>query len=437
MAMAGHADVLTRELARDAAQTRLREFLRKIYHCFEVAAAGALLFYFPQPFDLHWLTLLSVVVVALFLVDAERPQKYGVTSLAPLTAVMAASAAVLGAWTMLLAFIAFNTIRWRVYGNLGPVKLFVSFSSIGQASMAVIATYAMLTVMNGSSYLTHLAPPILSGLIFFASVLAAGLVWQTVNNGSVAIACAIKGQRFAPGPLVRSGIVASLWAYFLAALYMFGGIFATILFYVAVAKSRMLDEALGALDDIRKVEATHIQAQGLLSEISRLSDARGDEFAQNVKFMAGKLARMLGLPKRDVELISQAAELHEIGQCRLPASVRQCSDLNQAQREMRQRYATLGGELLRAADALVPSDVAQYVGLHSERFDGTGPHGTKATNIPLGARIIAVARGYIQLVAGYDNQPPVPTTIALKFMLERAGTVYDPALVDLLIRATG
>ena len=104
---------------------------------------------------------------------------------------------------------------------------------------------------------------------------------------------------------------------------------------------------------------------------------------------------------------------------------------------MRQRYATLGGELLRAADALVPSDVAQYVGLHSERFDGTGPHGTKATNIPLGARIIAVARGYIQLVAGYDNQPPVPTTIALKFMLERAGTVYDPALVDLLIRATG
>jgi hypothetical protein len=437
MAMAGHADVLGREIARDSAQARFREILRKAYHCVEAGAAIALLVYFPPHFSLNWMTLLSVVIVALFLVDAERPQRYGVTSLAPLTAVLAASAAVLGAWTMVLAFIAFNAVRWRVYGDRGPLKLFVSFSSLGQTSMAVIATYPMLGVMSAAGYFTHIAPPVLSGFIFFGSVLAAGLVWQSVNNGSVAIACAIMGQRFAPGPLVRTGIVASLWAYFLAALYMFGGIFATIIFYVAVAKTRMFDEALGIIENVRKVEVSQMQAQVLLSEIARLSDVNGSEFPQNVKFMAGKLARMLGLSKREIEQISLAAELHEIGLCRLPAEVRNAANLTHGQREMRQRYSVLGGDVLSAANALIPKEVAQYVALHTEHYDGNGPHGTKQDRIPLGARIIAVARAYIQLVAGYGEQPPVPTTVALKIMLERAGTVYDPTLVDLLIRATG
>lgn len=438
MAMAGHADFLSREFARERAQVRVREVLRNLYHCVEALAAIGLLLYFPPHFDLSWPTLLAVAIVTAFLIDAERPQRYGVTSLAPLAAVLTASAVVLGAWTMLLAFTAFNALRWRVYGaERGPLKLFVSFSSLGQAAMAVLVTYPMLAFMSGANALAHLAPPFLSGFIFFTGVLFAGFAGQTVNNASVMIGFAIMGKRITPGPLVRTGIVASLWAYFLAVMYLFGGIFATILFYVAVAKTKMFDEALGILENLRKVEATHAQAQVLLSEVAKFSDVNGSEFAQNVKFMAGKLARMLSLPKRDIDQISMAAELHEIGLCRLPADVRSAANLSQRQREMRQRYATLGGKLLADADALVPAQVASYVGMHAERFDGNGPHGTKASNIPLGARIIAVARDYIQLVAGYGEQPAVPMTTALKIMLDRAGTVYDPALVDLLVRATG
>jgi hypothetical protein len=438
MAMAGHADFLTRELAREQAQARVREILRNLYYCAEACAALALIVFFPPRFDTSWPTLLSVAIVAIFLIDAERPQRYGATSLAPLTAVLTASAVVLGAWTMVLALIAFNVIRWRVYGaERGPLKLFVSFSALGQAAMAVLVTYPMLAFMASATNLSHLAPPILSGFIFFLGVFCAGFAGQTVNNMSVMIGFAIMGKRISAGPLVATGFVASLWAYFLAVLYLFGGIFATILFYIAVAKTRMFDEALGVLENLRKVEATHMQAQVLLSEVAKLSDVNGTEFAQNVRFMAGKLARMLNLPKKEVDQISMAAELHEIGLCCLPADVRYAVQLTQAQREMRQRYATLGGELLTQADALVPKDVASYVGLHAERFDGSGPHGTKNTNIPLGARIVAVARGYIQLVAGHDDQPAVPTQVALKVMLERAGSVYDPSLVDALIRATG
>lgn len=438
MAMAGHADVLTREFARERSHVRVRELLNNLYHCVEGAAAVALLVFFPPRFDLHWLTLLSVAIVAAFLIDAERPQRYGVTSLAPLAAVLTASAAVFGAWTMLLALIAFNTLRWRTYGaERGALKVFVSFSSLGQAAMAVLVTYAMLAFMAGAAYLTHVAPPLLSGLIFFVGVLGAGLAGQTVNNASVMAGFAILGKRVTPGPLVRTGVIASLWAYFLAALYAFGGILATMLFYIVVAKTKMFDEAMAVLDNLRKIEASQMQAQVLLCEVANLSDVNGSEFPQNVKFMAGKLARMLGLPKREIDHIGMAAELHEIGLCRLPANVRNGSNLTQGQREMRQRYATLGGELLARADAIVPAGVASYVGLHAEHFDGNGPHGTKGEHIPLGARIISVARAYVQQVAGYGEQPAVPSNVALKIIIERAGTVYDPALVDLLIRATG
>jgi hypothetical protein len=437
MAMAGHADVLTRDLSRETAHVRLRELLRNLYFCGEAAVAVALLVFFPPQFNFHWTTLLSVVIVALFLIEAERPQKYGVTSLAPLTAVVAASAAVLGAWTMVLAFIAFNALRWRMYRERGPLPIFISFSSLGQSSMAVIATYPMLAVMNAAANLTHIAPAILSGFIFFASVFAAGFMWQSVNNVSVAIGFAILGKRFSPGPLLQTGIVASLWAYFLAALYMFGGIFATIIFYVACAKTRMFDQAFGVIENLRKVETNQLQAQILLSEVARLSDIDGSEFPQNVKFIAGKLARTMGLPKRDVENISLAAELHEIGLCRLPAAVRNPAGLTQVQHDMRERYPVLGGELLSAADALVPSEVAHYVAMHAEHVNGNGPHGTKLDNIPMGARIIAVARGYVQLVAGYGGQPAAPKSEALQVMTQRAGTQYDPALVEVLSRAVG
>jgi hypothetical protein len=438
MAMAGHADVLVRDLRDDATSQGIawRSVAKHLYYATLAGASVALLVFSRPSFDHSVPTLASVAVIAAFLAITERPQRAVGTAMAPMTSVLAVCTVLFGYWALPIAAIGWGAVFFRRDGH--SIRAAFSSSVLGQLGATTISVYAMIAVWRSIHGLAdHVAIPALSALIVLLGIVAVGLTVQTVTNTLVAIACAIVGTRFHFGQLARTGVLASLWAYFLIGLYSFGGILAMALFYVIVAHTRMFSGIMGVIEAIDKNERSAGQAHGLLTRLMTLTDSPQVEFTKDVAYIATLLGRNLDLPKAEMDNLKLAAQLHEVGLCLVPAAVRRGAGLTPAQAQVRARYPYLGGKLLHDADAIIPSEVADAVELHREHFDGTGyPRGFKGGRIPLAARIIPIAADYVRLLTGYGGTTPVPKGQALEQLRASAGVVYDPSLVDLLCRVT-
>jgi putative two-component system response regulator len=142
-----------------------------------------------------------------------------------------------------------------------------------------------------------------------------------------------------------------------------------------------------------------------------------------------------------IELLYLTSPLHDIGKVGIPDSVlTKPGKLTTEEFAVMKTHTVIGGETIRATAAAYPQasflkmamDVVLY---HHERWDGTGyPEGLAATNIPLSARIVAVADVYDALTskrvykAAYDHES------ASKIIIDGKGTHFDPTLVDAFIR---
>lgn len=399
-----------------------------------IGAVGvSLVVFFPPHFDLHPLTLISVAIVATFLAVTERPTQSAGKSVAPLTAVIAASVVVFGFWTLLLVLVALGAVRIWIGGNRADPRELLSTGFFCQAGAGIIATYAMVESWSLSTRVESFVPAWSHVAIEFGGIMLVGIVWQTILNGGAYIAFALLGRPVNALQFLRIGIIASLYAYLLVGIYAFGGIFAAALFYLLVARTRVFEDIVGVTRSLNELEHARGQATGLMRELMRFTDLPDAQFSGEVENIAQMLARHMGLARADVERVGLAAELHEIGKCRLPARVRRAEGLNAAEETQRRTYSRLGAIMLRGVDALVPPEVADVVEHHTERFDGTGyPRGLSGESIPLASRIVSVARGYVCLLIGYDGAARVGKEEALRHLRQDAGTLYDPRLVDLL-----
>ena len=422
-------------LAGDHARTEgdsWREIASQAYLYTLAVAAVATLYLFPPHFDTRLGTLISVALVALFLVLMERPVKTAATTVAPLTAILAASGVVFGAWMMVLASIAIIAVHFRLRNTRTHEKLNVA-AMLAQIAMGVFSTYSVLVVWHACSALTQKSPLPLHALLNLLGIVAVGLVSQTVNNTMAYVLYAIQNRPFNISQLLRTGVVASIYAYLLVAVYSFGGILATTIFYVVVAQIKVVQDVLGITAQLHKLEKAQAQALGLARDLIKLTDTPGIEFASEVQNIAQMMGRRVGMQKKDVDLLGLAAELHELGKARIPARVRVGTDLNNKEQAQKKTYTRWGGLMVRAADALLPSQIADWIEFHGENYDGTGyPRGLKGEDIPLASRIISVARDYVLLLTGYDNASPADKEKALALLREGSGKRYDPRLVELL-----
>jgi len=142
-----------------------------------------------------------------------------------------------------------------------------------------------------------------------------------------------------------------------------------------------------------------------------------------------------------IELLYLTSPLHDIGKVGIPDSVlMKPGKLTTDEFAVMKTHTVIGGETIRATAAAYPQasflamamDVVLY---HHERWDGTGyPEGLAGTNIPLSARIIAIADVYDALTskrvykAAYDHQS------ASKIIIDGRGTHFDPTLVDAFLQ---
>lgn len=155
--------------------------------------------------------------------------------------------------------------------------------------------------------------------------------------------------------------------------------------------------------------------------------------ARRVTDLALLLADRLGLSRGQRQDLQIAALLHDIGKIGMPDALKTkpTGELSAAELQRYKQHAATGSMVLMAVEELRPA--ARILRAHHERYDGLGyPDGLRADEIPLGARILAVANDFDALLTGLHEGEMLDEAEATERILEGRGRRYDPRIVDLL-----
>jgi len=149
--------------------------------------------------------------------------------------------------------------------------------------------------------------------------------------------------------------------------------------------------------------------------------------------MSTMLAQALELPPGEIERVHTASLLHDLGKLAIPDEILDNpGELNDREWRVVSEHPKIGQVVLEQAGAL--RDAATIVLHHHEWFDGRGyPHGLAGQEIPVGARIVAIADAYEAMVAGRPYRSAVAHEAALAELRRHAGVQFDPELVQLFV----
>lgn len=146
---------------------------------------------------------------------------------------------------------------------------------------------------------------------------------------------------------------------------------------------------------------------------------------------AGLIAEALGLSEDEVRTIELGAPLRDIGKLAISDTIlRKPGPLTEDEMAEVRRHPELGHELLSGSGSrFVQAGAAIALG-HQERWDGSGyPRGLAGEDIPLPARIVAVADVLDAMTSPRTWRPAHPFAVAIDFIREASGTLFDPAVV--------
>ncbi|MBP7831033.1 MAG: diguanylate cyclase [Kiritimatiellae bacterium] len=197
----------------------------------------------------------------------------------------------------------------------------------------------------------------------------------------------------------------------------------------------MVREKSAAL--IRALERLRTSYQFTLEALAAMLDAREKQTGEHSKRVAEitrLLARTMGVPEDQVDLMGQGALLHDIGKIGIPDHILlKDGPLSEEEWGIVRKHPEIGYRILRRSPEL--EQAAEIVRSHQERFDGRGyPRGLEGTEICLGARIFAVADAYDAIRATRPYAPGHSRAEALAEIQRHRGTQFDPAVVDALVR---
>jgi putative nucleotidyltransferase with HDIG domain len=156
---------------------------------------------------------------------------------------------------------------------------------------------------------------------------------------------------------------------------------------------------------------------------------------RRVQRFAVGLATRLGVKDPSlIRAIEAAALLHDMGKLAVPEYIlNKPGPLTPAEFEKMKLHASVGADILSSIN--FPYPVVPIVRHHHENWNGGGyPDGLKNTAIPIGARILSVVDCFDALTSDRPYRPRLSDGEAIRILLERRGTMYDPLIVDTFVR---
>jgi putative nucleotidyltransferase with HDIG domain len=202
-------------------------------------------------------------------------------------------------------------------------------------------------------------------------------------------------------------------------------------------RTRDLRAALDQLTEATaELEHSH---EEMIFRLSLASELRDNETANHLRRMARFteiLAHAAGLPEADITLLRHASLMHDIGKIGIPDEILQKPGrLTPQEYELMKSHTVIGARIFEDSQAPLLVMSEQIALGHHEWWNGQGyPHGRRGEEIPLVARIVAVADVFDALISRRRYKPAWTIDHTFEHLRELAGTQLDPALVETFLR---
>lgn len=183
----------------------------------------------------------------------------------------------------------------------------------------------------------------------------------------------------------------------------------------------------------KRVNQTLLESIYAFAKTIEARDYYTGEHAESMVSIVTRIGEKLDLSCKDIENLEHAAILHDLGKVGIPDYIlHKKTTLTKEEYDIIKSHPKIGAEIIRSVHFL--NDVVPIVLYHHERFDGRGYcAGLKGQDIPLGARIVAVADVYQALTSDRPYRKAYSKEVALKIIKEASGTQFDPEIVKLLV----
>jgi hemerythrin-like metal-binding protein len=183
---------------------------------------------------------------------------------------------------------------------------------------------------------------------------------------------------------------------------------------------------------VREVELEAARTDAIC-RLSAASEYRDNETGMHVMRMthfATAIAKAMGLPIEMRELLTICAPMHDVGKIGISdAILLKPGKLSGGEFAVMKTHTDIGKRLLTGNDMLMIA-ARDIAGSHHERWDGTGyPEGKSGTNIPVLARICAIADVFDALTSTRPYKKPWPIDEAIEWIHQQSGAHFDPAAV--------
>ena len=201
---------------------------------------------------------------------------------------------------------------------------------------------------------------------------------------------------------------------------------------------RPLEETLRMADGLMYRDKLHHRASSksaLVDALLAMLVARnyaGEETADRTAQLALGIGERMELPIHQLSDLDVLARVHDLGKVGIPDDILfKKGNLNEVERNVIQSHPEIGFRVASAVPDL--ASVADLILKHHERWDGSGyPLGLRGEEIPAPCRVLAVAEAYLGMTSERDGGEAPDPREALESLRRRAGTAFDPAVVEAL-----
>ncbi len=186
--------------------------------------------------------------------------------------------------------------------------------------------------------------------------------------------------------------------------------------------------------EIRESSRIHLATVEALATAIDARDQVGIGHVRRTQIYAVGVGKIMDLPEDEIQALNAGALLHGIGKLAVPDNIlNKPGRLTRAEREKTKVHSIVGASIIE--NIKFPYPVAPTVKHHNEMWSGNGyPDGLKGEEIPLTARILAVADAYDTLRGERPYRPAVSREQARRILQNGAGTQFDPNIVDVFLR---
>ena len=179
---------------------------------------------------------------------------------------------------------------------------------------------------------------------------------------------------------------------------------------------------------VQELKRTH---QGVLMILSHFiaQDKYTQGHSHRVSIYATKIGQEMGLPQHRIEDVRAAAMLHDLGKVEVNREILyKAAQLSKKEFEEMKTHVEKGYQLMQPVGGSLKR-ILPIVLSHHDKFDGSGYHDRKGAQIPLEARIIAVADAYDALISDRPYRKALSTFEAKESIIKGAGGDFDPQVV--------